>query len=199
MRRFNFSRTALVSVAFAAVAGAALAQTAGMAPPAATTALIPSNVMAGTAAPVVVAQAAPATTTAAQAAAAAASAAKRVEKPKASVAPVLCDLCGKVEDLRQETRKGKGGAMGIVGGALAGGVLGNQVGGGDGKKIATVGGAVAGAVAGNEVQKRLGKRKVWVSSVRMKDGSVKLHEQEAVPVWKLGDTVRAEGTEFVKL
>ncbi|WP_445143466.1 glycine zipper 2TM domain-containing protein [Dyella sp. Tek66A03] len=38
-------------------------------------------------------------------------------------------------------------------GAVAGGVLGNQVGGGRGKTLATVGGAVAGGVVGNQVQK----------------------------------------------
>jgi uncharacterized protein YcfJ len=38
-------------------------------------------------------------------------------------------------------------------GAVAGGLLGNQVGGGRGKTLATVGGAVAGGVIGNKVQK----------------------------------------------
>lgn len=38
-------------------------------------------------------------------------------------------------------------------GAVAGGVLGHQVGGGKGKTLATVGGAVAGGVVGNQVQK----------------------------------------------
>ena len=41
---------------------------------------------------------------------------------------------------------------GTVIGALAGGLLGNQVGGGTGKKIATVAGAAAGGYAGNQVQ-----------------------------------------------
>lgn len=38
-------------------------------------------------------------------------------------------------------------------GAVAGGVVGHQVGGGKGKTLATVGGAVAGGVVGNQVQK----------------------------------------------
>ncbi len=37
-------------------------------------------------------------------------------------------------------------------GAVAGGLLGHQVGGGKGKTLATVGGAVAGGVIGNKVQ-----------------------------------------------
>ena len=39
-------------------------------------------------------------------------------------------------------------------GAVSGGLLGNQVGGGSGKKAATVAGAVAGGVIGNQVDKR---------------------------------------------
>ena len=35
---------------------------------------------------------------------------------------------------------------------MIGGVLGNQFGGGDGKKLATVGGALAGGYAGNKIQ-----------------------------------------------
>lgn len=41
---------------------------------------------------------------------------------------------------------------GTVIGALAGGLLGNQVGGGTGKKVATVAGAAAGGYAGNQIQ-----------------------------------------------
>ncbi|MCE5233008.1 MAG: glycine zipper 2TM domain-containing protein [Mizugakiibacter sp.] len=39
-------------------------------------------------------------------------------------------------------------------GAIAGGLLGNQVGGGKGKTLATVAGAAAGGYAGHEIQKR---------------------------------------------
>lgn len=38
-------------------------------------------------------------------------------------------------------------------GAVAGGVVGNQIGGGRGRTLATVGGAVAGGVVGNQVQR----------------------------------------------
>lgn len=40
-------------------------------------------------------------------------------------------------------------------GAVVGGLLGNQVGGGNGKKLATVAGAVGGGYAGNKVQERM--------------------------------------------
>jgi outer membrane lipoprotein SlyB len=41
---------------------------------------------------------------------------------------------------------------GTATGAVVGGLLGNQVGGGSGKKIATVAGAVAGGAAGRQIQ-----------------------------------------------
>jgi len=40
-------------------------------------------------------------------------------------------------------------------GALAGGLLGNQIGGGTGRTLATIGGAAAGGYAGNQVQKNM--------------------------------------------
>jgi outer membrane lipoprotein SlyB len=41
---------------------------------------------------------------------------------------------------------------GTATGAVIGGLLGNQIGGGSGKKLATVGGAVAGGAAGRTIQ-----------------------------------------------
>ena len=109
-----------------------------------------------------------------------------VAKPHA----VLCDHCGTVQSVRQEKRKGEGGAAGIIGGAVVGGLLGNQIGKGTGNKVATVGGAVAGGYAGNEVQKRVTSKNVWVTKVRMKDGTVRSFEQEAKPGWAAGQAVR---------
>jgi uncharacterized protein YcfJ len=45
--------------------------------------------------------------------------------------------------------------VGTAAGAIVGGLLGNQVGGGSGKKLATVAGAVGGGLAGREVQNRV--------------------------------------------
>jgi uncharacterized protein YcfJ len=46
--------------------------------------------------------------------------------------------------------------VGIAAGAVLGGVLGNQVGGGNGRKLATVAGVLGGGYIGNEVAKRYG-------------------------------------------
>ena len=47
---------------------------------------------------------------------------------------------------------------GTVIGAVAGGLIGNQIGGGKGKDLATIGGAVAGGVAGHKIQRHRQER-----------------------------------------
>ena len=110
-----------------------------------------------------------------------------------------CNDCGTVTAVVKEKRKGEGGAVGIVGGAVVGGLLGNQIGGGSGKKIATVGGAVAGGFAGNEVQKHVTSKEVWVTKVKLKDGTVRTFEQEKQPAWKSGEAVRVNKNTLVLL
>lgn len=61
-------------------------------------------------------------------------------------------VCKDVTVTRQNPVKDQHKIAGTVLGAVAGGLLGNQVGGGNGKKIATVAGAAAGGYAGNQVQ-----------------------------------------------
>jgi uncharacterized protein YcfJ len=51
-------------------------------------------------------------------------------------------------------------------GAVAGGLLGHQVGGGKGKTLATVGGAVAGGYVGNRVQKNAQDSKTYYTTER---------------------------------
>lgn len=120
------------------------------------------------------------------------------ETAKAKIEMVVCDSCGTVQTVKQEKRKGKGGILGMAGGAVAGGLLGSQIGGGTGKTIATVGGAVAGGVVGNEVQKKVTSKKVWVTRVKMKDGTLKNFEQEAQPVWVAGNVVKIDGSTLSK-
>lgn len=110
-----------------------------------------------------------------------------------------CVDCGTVQDVQHQKRKGEGGAVGIVAGAAAGGLLGNQVGHGKGKTLATVGGAVAGGFLGNEVQKRVTAKETWVTHIKMKDGSVRTYEHEQAPTWKAGMVVRVGGDNRIHL
>ena len=102
----------------------------------------------------------------------------------------VCDDCGTVQQVTHQKRKGEGGVLGIVGGAAVGGLLGNQVGRGSGKTLATVGGAVAGGYAGNEVQKHVTSKDLWITHVKMRDGSMRSFEQESQPAWKTGAIVK---------
>jgi uncharacterized protein YcfJ len=65
------------------------------------------------------------------------------------------EVCQDVAVTRQQPVQDQNKILGTVAGALVGGVLGNQVGGGSGKKIATVAGAAAGGYAGNKTQERM--------------------------------------------
>jgi uncharacterized protein YcfJ len=105
----------------------------------------------------------------------------------------LCSECAIVDSVKSETRKGEGGAVGMVGGAVVGGVLGHQIGGGVGKTLATVGGAAAGAYAGNQVQKNVNKTTVWTTRVTLKDGSSRSFETAANPGFKSGEVVLVDG------
>jgi len=62
------------------------------------------------------------------------------------------EVCKEVAVTRQRPVQDQHKIAGTVIGAVAGGLLGNQIGGGNGKKIATVAGAAAGGYAGNKVQ-----------------------------------------------
>ncbi|WP_457390541.1 glycine zipper 2TM domain-containing protein [Roseateles sp. P5_E1] len=110
----------------------------------------------------------------------------------------LCDGCLWVQEIHSETRKGKGSGLGVVGGAVIGGLLGNQVGGGTGKKLATVGGAAAGGYAGNEVEKNAKKSTVWVAQVVDRHGRMRSVELGADPMLRAGDTVREKDGQLVR-
>jgi uncharacterized protein YcfJ len=104
----------------------------------------------------------------------------------------LCDGCGVVSNAHTETRKGKASGVGAVGGAVAGGVVGHQLGGGSGKTALTVLGAVGGGLAGNEVEKNMKKYTVWVTTVTFKDGTHRKYETTGNPGLRSGDVVVIE-------
>jgi outer membrane lipoprotein SlyB len=62
--------------------------------------------------------------------------------------------------------------LSTAGGAVAGGVLGNLVGGGAGRTVATVGGALLGAAAGYGGSKALTSQEGYEIMVKLENGSV---------------------------
>ncbi len=96
--------------------------------------------------------------------------------------PIVCADCGTVEAVTPVQRQGdvNGVAvgnttigLGTVAGGVVGGLLGNQVGGGNGKTAMTVLGAAGGAFAGNQIEKNMKKVTVYQVRVRMNDGSTR--------------------------
>jgi outer membrane lipoprotein SlyB len=105
-------------------------------------------------------------------------------------AAASCAECGVIESVREVDAKGKGSGLGAVGGAVVGGLLGNQVGAGRGKDVMTIVGAVGGGLAGNEVEKRVKTTKSYEVTVRLRDGSSRVISETSLPAWRIGDKVR---------
>jgi len=110
--------------------------------------------------------------------------------PVKAAAQVRCAECGVIASVQEVDTKGKGTGLGAVGGAVVGGLLGNQVGGGRGQDVMTVVGAVGGAVAGNEVEKRVKSARSYVITVRFDDGTTRTFSQTSAPNWNTGDKVK---------
>jgi outer membrane lipoprotein SlyB len=101
-----------------------------------------------------------------------------------------CGSCGNVESIRQITTRAQGSGVGAAGGAILGGLLGNQVGSGHGRQLATVAGAVGGAVMGNQVEGNMKANHSYEIRVRLDDGTLRTFHQQSVPQWRTGDRVR---------
>jgi outer membrane lipoprotein SlyB len=99
---------------------------------------------------------------------------------------------GTVESVERVDRANVG-ALGTIGGAVVGGLLGHQIGGGRGQTAATIAGAAGGAYAGREVERRSrGGEDVYKIYIRMDDGSYQAVAQESAPAIRQGDRVRIQ-------
>jgi outer membrane lipoprotein SlyB len=100
-----------------------------------------------------------------------------------------------VETVAAEDQK-TGPGIGAIGGAIAGGVLGHQVGSGSGNTAATIGGAVLGGVVGHKVEQSVRNRQAagveYRFRVRMDDGSYQTFSKETHDGIQVGDRVRVE-------
>jgi outer membrane lipoprotein SlyB len=105
-----------------------------------------------------------------------------------------CANCGVVEAVTPFKQKGEGTGIGAVGGAVVGGLLGNTMGGGDGRKAMTVIGAVGGGVAGNAIEKNARATTMYNVRVRMEDGTTRTITQSTAPA--VGQKVTVEGSQL---
>lgn len=109
---------------------------------------------------------------------------------RTSTRAASCRDCGTIESIQEINHRGKASGVGVLGGAVLGGVLGNQVGKGNGNDAATVVGAVGGAVAGNEVEKRMSSTTTYKITVRLNDGATRVFEEATQPAWRVGEKVK---------
>jgi outer membrane lipoprotein SlyB len=114
----------------------------------------------------------------------------RANPQPAAPAPSICYTCGSIESVQAIRQQAQPSGVGMVAGAVLGGILGNQVGGGSGRKIATVAGAVGGGYAGNEVEKRTRGTTSYQVRVRMEDGKLRTFNYSQQPGWAVGEPVR---------
>jgi outer membrane lipoprotein SlyB len=105
-----------------------------------------------------------------------------------------CTGCGVVESVTPVTQKGEAKGVGAVGGAVLGGVIGHQMGGGRGKDAMTAIGVVGGGIAGHEVEKRARATTTYQVKVRMEDGSMRTVTQSTAPA--VGQKVTVEGSQL---
>jgi outer membrane lipoprotein SlyB len=103
----------------------------------------------------------------------------------------VCINCGTVESVTPVQREAAPSGAGALAGAVLGGLVGNQFGGGDGKTIVTMIGVMGGGWAGNTVEKRMKVQTLYQVTVRMDDGSTRAVEQAALPA--VGTRVTVEG------
>ncbi|HSU06854.1 MAG TPA: glycine zipper 2TM domain-containing protein [Acetobacteraceae bacterium] len=111
-------------------------------------------------------------------------------EPMRRAPALVCQNCGTVESIREVTTGGDSNGLGAAGGAVVGGLLGNQVGGGHGKQAMTVVGAIGGAFAGNQIEKQARATRSYETTVHMNNGSSRTVAQATQPEWRDGDHVR---------
>ena len=79
---------------------------------------------------------------------------------------------GTVLAVRPVEIAGQGSGIGAIGGALAGGAIGHQIGSGNGQKLATVMGALAGLMGGQALEGSAAKESGLLVTVRLDGGQV---------------------------
>lgn len=104
---------------------------------------------------------------------------------------------GTVESIAPVTQQGHGTGLGAVGGAVAGGLLGNQFGRGNGRTAATVIGALGGGLAGNTVEQHMRSETDYQVRVRMADGSIRTISYQRQPDVAIGQRVRVDNNAIV--
>ncbi|WP_296948299.1 glycine zipper 2TM domain-containing protein [uncultured Massilia sp.] len=100
-----------------------------------------------------------------------------------------CTNCATVEAVNV-VRTDSNGALGTVGGAVVGGLLGNQVGSGSGRTAATAVGAVGGALAGRTIERNARGGERFDVVVRYENGATQTIPYTNDPGFRAGERVK---------
>ncbi|MFL9883029.1 glycine zipper 2TM domain-containing protein [Paraburkholderia agricolaris] len=111
--------------------------------------------------------------------------------------PAYCSSCGTVAAISAVRQEGHGTGIGAVGGAVAGGVVGNQFGAGNGRAAMTILGALGGGLAGNSVEKHIRSTTSYSVRVRMENGKMRYFTYHDAPPFQQGQRVRVENGTLV--
>lgn len=112
-------------------------------------------------------------------------------------AKAACTDCGVVTQVRKVQQEGAASGTGAVVGGVAGALLGNQFGKGNGKTAMTVIGAGGGAYAGHQAEKSMKKKAEWRVGVKMEGGDMKTFTYGSEPALQQGDKVKVRNGKLV--
>lgn len=97
---------------------------------------------------------------------------------------------GTIESISPATIQNSPSGLGLLGGAVVGGLLGNMVGGGKGRTLATIGGALGGAAAGYGAEKAMDQTSGIEITVRLDNGQTIAVVQQPDEQFSVGERVR---------
>ena len=123
----------------------------------------------------------------------------QAEPDRHSKAARVCRDCGTVvssHTYQREPERASG--IGAVGGAVVGGLLGNQVGSGRGRTLATVAGAVGGGYAGNRVERNMHKQTFTDVRVKLAGGGTRTFTEQGAARFHKGQHVRVHDGRLVR-
>ncbi|WP_306714237.1 glycine zipper 2TM domain-containing protein [Burkholderia dolosa] len=119
------------------------------------------------------------------------------QPPQYAQQPAYCQTCGTVVAITQTRTPGQASGIGAVGGAAAGGLLGNQFGHGNGRTAMTILGALGGGLAGNQVEKQVRAETDYRVQVQMENGATRTFTYHNPPPFGQGQRVRIENGTLV--
>jgi outer membrane lipoprotein SlyB len=119
------------------------------------------------------------------------------QQPSAPAQPAYCQSCGTIVAITQTRTPGQSSGIGAVGGAAAGGLLGNQFGHGNGRTAMTIIGALGGGLAGNQVEKQVRAETDYQVEVQMESGATRTFTYHNPPPFGQGQRVRIENGTLV--